>query len=163
MFFDIGFSELVLISLLALIVLGPKRLPEAARAAGKMVAKLRNFITNVRSDLDTGMQSAELAELRRLKEEFNETRQLLQESTSQLIGGGVDKFDDDGFFDDETPKLARPKKKKTKAAKSKKAGKKKTAKKKTAKKKTVKKVSKKTAKTKKTVKQKKTKKKGKRG
>lgn len=158
MFFDIGFSELVLISLLALIVLGPKRLPEAARAAGKMVAKLRNFITNVRSDLDTGMQSAELAELRRLKEEFNETRQLLQESTSQLIGGGVDKFDDDGFFDDETPKLARPKKKKTKAAKSKKAGKKKTAKKKT-----VKKVSKKTAKTKKTVKQKKTKKKGKRG
>lgn len=158
MFFDIGFSELVLISLLALIVLGPKRLPEAARAAGKMVAKLRNFITNVRSDLDTGMQSAELAELRRLKEEFNETRQLLQESTSQLIGGGVDKFDDDGFFDDETPKLARPKKKKTKAAKSKKAGKKKTAKKKT-----VKKVSKKTAKTKKTVKQTKTKKKGKRG
>ena len=159
MFFDIGFSELVLISLLALIVLGPKRLPEAARAAGKMVAKLRNFVSNVRSDLDTGMQSAELAELRRLKEEFNETRQLLQESTNQLIGGVNDEIDGDGFFDDEAPKLTAPKKKKSKGAKNKKSGKRKAAKKTAGKKKALRK----TVKNKKTVKKKKAKKKGKRG
>lgn len=159
MFFDIGFSELVLISLLALIVLGPKRLPEAARAAGKMVAKLRDFISNVRSDLDSGMQSEELVELRRLKEEFNETRQLLQESSKQLIGGISDEFSDSEFFDDNALKLAGPKKKKAKGTKKKKSSKKKTTKKKAGNKK----APKKTAKTKKTVKQKKTKKKGKRG
>ncbi|GMQ92250.1 MAG: hypothetical protein BMS9Abin11_1572 [Gammaproteobacteria bacterium] len=154
MFFDIGFSELVLISLLALIVLGPKRLPEAARAAGKMVAKLRDFISNVRSDLDSGMQSEELVELRRLKEEFNETRQLLQESSKKLIGGISDEFSDSDFFDDKALKLAGPKKKKGKGAKKRKAVKKKTGKKK---------VGKKAAKTKKTAKKKKTRKKVRRG
>ena len=164
MFFDIGFSELVLISLLALIVLGPKRLPEVARGAGKMVAKLRDFITNVRSDLDSGMQSAELVELRRLKEEFNETRRLLQESSNQLIGGISEEFNDSDFFDDNALKLSGPKKKKSKGPKNKKAGKKKTTKKKSSRKKTVKnKVSKKATKTRKTAKKKKTKKKGKRG
>ncbi len=159
MFFDIGFSELVLISLLALIVLGPKRLPEAARAAGKMVAKLRDFISNVRSDLDSGMQSEELVELRRLKEEFNETRQLLQESSKQLIGGISDEFSDSDFFDDKALKLAGPKKKRSKGAKKKKTAKKKSGKKKAVKKK----VGTKATKTKKTAKKKKTKKKVRRG
>ncbi len=154
MFFDIGFSELVLISLLALIVLGPKRLPEAARAAGKMVAKLRDFISNVRSDLDSGLQSEELVELRRLKEEFNETRQLLQESSKQLIGGISDEFSDSDFFDDKALKLAGPKKKRSKSAKKKKTAKKKTVKKR---------VGTKATKTKKTAKKKKTKKKVRRG
>ena len=50
--FDIGFSELVVIGLIALIVLGPKRLPEVARTAGKWMGQLRRFIDNVKQDLD---------------------------------------------------------------------------------------------------------------
>lgn len=157
--FDIGFSELVLITLLALIVLGPKRLPEAARVAGGMVRKLRNFISNVRADLDDGMHSKELAELRRLKEEFNQTQQMLQESSNQLVDSLNDEVDGDGFFDDDFPALEKPKRKKRKTAKKKKAVKKKTAAKKARKKK----AAKKPVKTRKTTKKKKTKKKVKRG
>jgi len=82
--FDIGFSELVLIALLALIVLGPKRLPEVARAAGKGLGKLRRFMSDVKQDLDRELHTSELAELRKLKEELHDTRRQIEESSSQL-------------------------------------------------------------------------------
>lgn len=85
--FDIGFSELVLIGLLALIVLGPKRLPEAARAAGRWMARLRRFIADVKRDFDRELHGEELAELRRLKEELDETRRLIGESSSEILQG----------------------------------------------------------------------------
>jgi len=64
--FDIGFSELVVIGLIALIVLGPKRLPEVARTAGKWMGQLRRFIADVKLDLDREMHTEDLAELRKL-------------------------------------------------------------------------------------------------
>jgi sec-independent protein translocase protein TatB len=82
--FDIGFSELVLIALLALIVLGPKRLPEVARTAGRWLGKLRRFMTDVKQDFDRELRGSELEELRKLKQELNETRRLMEESSSQL-------------------------------------------------------------------------------
>lgn len=82
--FDIGFSELVLIALLALIVLGPKRLPEVARTAGRWLGRLRRFMTDVKQDFDRELRGAELEELRKLKQELNETRRLMEDSSSQL-------------------------------------------------------------------------------
>ena len=49
--FDIGFSELVAVGLIALIVLGPKRLPEVARTAGRWMGQLRRFIADVKQDI----------------------------------------------------------------------------------------------------------------
>lgn len=83
--FDIGFSELVLVALLALLVLGPKRLPEVARTAGHWLGRLRRFIDNVRQDFDRELNTAELSELRKLKEELNETRRLMEESSQNLV------------------------------------------------------------------------------
>ncbi len=88
--FDIGFSELVLIALLALIVLGPKRLPEAARTAGRWMAKLRHFVSEVRHDLDRELRNAEIMELQKLKHELDDTRRIMAETSSsvmQKIGG----------------------------------------------------------------------------
>lgn len=85
--FDIGFSELLLIGLLALLVLGPKRLPEVARAAGRWVARLRRFVEEVRQDFDRELRSEELKELRRLKEELDETRRIISESSSEIVRG----------------------------------------------------------------------------
>lgn len=103
--FDIGFSEFILIALLALIVLGPKRLPEAARSAGRMVARLRNFIANVRQDFDHQLASEDLSELRKLKQEISETRQLLQDSSEQILQGVSDDFNgsDDPLLTDTGP------------------------------------------------------------
>jgi sec-independent protein translocase protein TatB len=143
--FDIGFWELALIGVLALIVLGPKRLPEAARTAGKWVGKLRSFIANVQQDIDRQIDAGELEELRRLKEELNQTRQLIEES-SQSVYQGIDRLADTEGADNSIglpgqKRSIRKKTRKKKAAKKSASGKKtkkKTAKKKVAKKKTAK-------------------------
>lgn len=83
--FDIGFSELVLIAVLALIVLGPKRLPEAARTAGHWLGRLRRFLTDVKQDFDRELNTAELDELRKLKQELSDTRRVIEESSSQAF------------------------------------------------------------------------------
>lgn len=82
--FDIGFSELVAIGLIALIILGPKRLPEVARTAGRWMGKLRRFITDVKQDLDREIQHEELIELRKLKQELSDTRHLMENASGDL-------------------------------------------------------------------------------
>ncbi|MDH5649423.1 MAG: Sec-independent protein translocase protein TatB [Gammaproteobacteria bacterium] len=82
--FDIGFWELALIGMISLVVLGPKRLPEAARSAGRWVGRLRGFINNVKKDLDQQLQADELAELRKLKEELTGARKTLEDSAQSF-------------------------------------------------------------------------------
>lgn len=65
--FDFGLSELLLIGVIALIVLGPERLPKAARAAGNMVGKLQRLVNSVKQELSV---QVELEELRKAKQEF---------------------------------------------------------------------------------------------
>ena len=83
--FDVGFSELVVIALVALIVLGPKRLPEVARTAGQWLARFRRFVSDVKQDFDREMQHADLAELHKLKQELDETRRTMEEASSRLM------------------------------------------------------------------------------
>lgn len=85
--FDIGFSELVAIGLIALIVLGPKRLPEVARTAGRWMGQLRRFIADVKQDIDREVNSEDLAELRKLKLELNDTRRMMQNTSGELVKG----------------------------------------------------------------------------
>lgn len=85
--FDVGFSELVVIGLIALIVLGPKRLPEVARTAGRWLGKLRRFVAEVKQDLDREIHHEELAELRKLKQELDATRNLMQDASGELVKG----------------------------------------------------------------------------
>ncbi len=82
--FDVGFSELVVIGLVALIVLGPKRLPEVARAAGRWAARLRRFIDDTRREIDREIKDADLAALKEVHREIVETRDLLSKSASEL-------------------------------------------------------------------------------
>ena len=82
--FDIGFSELVVIGLVALIVLGPKRLPEVARAAGRWAARLRRFIDDTKREIDREIKDADLAALKDVHREIVETRDLLSKSASEL-------------------------------------------------------------------------------
>ncbi len=83
--FDIGIWELALIGLLALIVLGPNRLPEVARTAGKWVGSLRRFVASVKEDFDQELRTEELGELRKLQQELSETRQLIKRSSSDAL------------------------------------------------------------------------------
>lgn len=83
--FDIGLSELLVIGLVALIVVGPKRLPEVARATGRWAARLRRFVSEVKSDFDRELHNTELTELRKLKQELDETRHVMEDSSSKLM------------------------------------------------------------------------------
>jgi sec-independent protein translocase protein TatB len=60
--FDIGFLELVICGVIALLVLGPERLPGAARTAGHWVGKARRMIRHYTSELDSQLKAEELRE-----------------------------------------------------------------------------------------------------
>lgn len=61
--FDIGFPEMALIAMIAVIVIGPKELPRALATAGKWMGKARGVMANFRSGLDAMVREAELQEM----------------------------------------------------------------------------------------------------
>ncbi|HEX8011002.1 MAG TPA: Sec-independent protein translocase protein TatB [Casimicrobiaceae bacterium] len=64
--FDIGFSEIVVIAIVALIVIGPEKLPKVARTLGHMFGRLQRYVNEVKADISREM---ELEELRKLQSE----------------------------------------------------------------------------------------------
>lgn len=82
--FDIGFSELLLIAVLALVVLGPKRLPEVARTAGRWAGRARRFVDSVKRDMDREMQDESLAAIRDAHKSIREARAELSQSASAV-------------------------------------------------------------------------------
>jgi sec-independent protein translocase protein TatB len=70
--FDIGYSELLLIAVVALIVIGPKDLPRVMRTVGHWVGRARGMARHFRSGIDTMMREAELEEMEKKWREENE-------------------------------------------------------------------------------------------
>lgn len=62
--FDIGFSEIVIIAVVALIVIGPEKLPKTARTLGHLFGRLQRYVSDVKADINREM---ELDELRKLQ------------------------------------------------------------------------------------------------
>ena len=60
--FDIGFSELLLIGIIALLVLGPERLPQAARSVGLIIGKVKRSFSNIQEELERQVRTEELKE-----------------------------------------------------------------------------------------------------
>lgn len=68
--FDIGFSELLVIGVVALIVIGPERLPKVARTAGHLYGRMQRYVSDVKSDIG---REIEIDELRRAGQQFRES------------------------------------------------------------------------------------------
>jgi len=75
--FDIGFSEILLIAVVALVVIGPERLPGVARNVGRFIGRLQRYVHDIKSDFN---REVELEEIRRLQHEMENTVQSMQES-----------------------------------------------------------------------------------
>lgn len=58
--FDIGFLELMVVGILGLLVLGPERLPKAARTVGLFIGKIRRTMSNIQDDLERQVRTEEL-------------------------------------------------------------------------------------------------------
>jgi sec-independent protein translocase protein TatB len=80
--FDIGFSELIVIALVALIVIGPERLPRVARTAGVLLGRLQRYVSDVKADISREIQ---LDELKRLQREMEESARALERSIDKEV------------------------------------------------------------------------------
>jgi sec-independent protein translocase protein TatB len=89
--FDIGFSELLIIAVVALVVLGPERLPKAARFAGLWVRRARAQWYSVKSELERDLAAEEL------RRSLHDTREAMRgfEDSVRRTGSEVEReFDD---------------------------------------------------------------------
>jgi sec-independent protein translocase protein TatB len=80
--FDVGFSEIVVIAVVALIVIGPERLPKVARTLGHMFGRLQRYVNEVKADINREM---ELDELRKLKTEVQSAARDIEQSMTSAV------------------------------------------------------------------------------
>lgn len=83
--FDIGFSELLVIGVVALIVIGPERLPKVARTAGSLLGRLNRYVSQVKQDVERDIH---LEELRKAQKDMQATAQRF-EIVAEETGGSV--------------------------------------------------------------------------
>lgn len=78
--FDLGFSELMVIALVALIVIGPERLPRVARTLGHLAGRLQRYVADVKADIS---REAEFDELRKTKDEVQRAASEFESSMNE--------------------------------------------------------------------------------
>jgi sec-independent protein translocase protein TatB len=78
--FDIGFSELVIIAIVALIVIGPERLPKVARTMGHLFGRLQRYVNDVKADISREM---ELDELKKLQASVQDAARSIEQTVSK--------------------------------------------------------------------------------
>jgi sec-independent protein translocase protein TatB len=78
--FDIAFSELAVIGAVALVVLGPERLPKVARTAGHLFGRLQRYVATVKADLSREM---EMSELSKVKQEVQEAARAFEQTARE--------------------------------------------------------------------------------
>lgn len=80
--FDIGFSELIVIGVVALVVIGPERLPKVARTAGLLFGRFQRYVSNVKADIQREMDTAEFG---KLKNEVQDAARSLQLNVNEQM------------------------------------------------------------------------------
>lgn len=80
--FDIGFSELMLIAVVALIVIGPERLPKVARTVGHLFGRMQRYVNDVKADISREMA---LDDLRKLQANIQDTANSFEQSMTQEV------------------------------------------------------------------------------
>ncbi len=82
--FDIGFWELCLVGLISLLVIGPERLPKAARIAGYWLGKSRSIVANVKSEIKEELQAEEMRQIIKQQSELEEFHKALQQGENMI-------------------------------------------------------------------------------
>ncbi len=90
--FDIGFWELTIIGVVALLVIGPERLPRVARTAGLWLGRARRFVSSVKADIDRELAADELkktlakqAQMPELYDIVEDTKQTIQDTKPSAV------------------------------------------------------------------------------
>ena len=80
--FDIGFSELLIIAVVALLVIGPERLPKATRTLGHLFGRMQRYVNDVKADISREM---ELEELKKLQTSMQDAARSLEQSVTKEV------------------------------------------------------------------------------
>ena len=87
--FDISFTEIMVISVVALIVVGPERLPKLARTLGYLLGRMRHYVGGVKNDIQREMEAEELNELHASVQKAAHTiENSVREEVSELEAAG---------------------------------------------------------------------------
>lgn len=79
--FDVGFSEILVILLVSLVVIGPERLPKVARTMGNLLGRTQRYVNRIKQDVSS---SIELEELREIERKAQAEADALQRSMQQV-------------------------------------------------------------------------------
>jgi sec-independent protein translocase protein TatB len=85
--FDIGFSELLVIGVVALVVIGPERLPRVARTVGHLAGRLQRYVSDVKADIN---REIELDELRKMRDSMQKAASEMQSSVDSELNKTAD-------------------------------------------------------------------------
>jgi sec-independent protein translocase protein TatB len=84
--FEVGFSEICMIALVALLVIGPEKLPKVARMAGFWIAKSKRMVASVKQEIHEEFQAEELRQSLQNKTGFSEFKKLVEDTSDDLRG-----------------------------------------------------------------------------
>lgn len=82
--FDIGFWELAIIGVVALLVVGPERMPALARTAGKWFGKISRFISSVKSDIDRELKAEEMKKVMQKHAATEGLHEIIEETQADM-------------------------------------------------------------------------------
>ena len=82
--FDVGFSELLVIGVVALVVIGPEKLPRVARTVGALLGRMQRYVNDVKADIN---REIELDELKKLQTTVQDAAASIQTSMNETVSG----------------------------------------------------------------------------
>ena len=82
--FDLSFSEILIVGVAALVVLGPEKLPEVARTAGRLLARAQSYLTQGKGEIE---RETQLSEIKRIREEISSSAADLKKSFTEIESG----------------------------------------------------------------------------
>ena len=102
---DFGFDKLALIGAVALIVIGPEKLPRVARTMGHLLGKAQRYVADVKAEVN---RSIELEELQKMKTQFEDAARDVEQTVSNEIRQTSAELDQSLFKADFTPSIRAP-------------------------------------------------------
>ena len=103
--FDVSFSELLVIAFVALIVIGPEKLPKVARTLGALVGRMQRYLAEVKEEVN---REARFEELQQLQNEIKQSSHKAQAKAQRKVGELTQQLDFQELDDLETVTVKEP-------------------------------------------------------
>ena len=100
--FDIGFSEIMMVALVSLLVIGPERLPKVARIAGYWIGKTRRMVAAAKAEISAELHAEEIRQALKQQDALNELQGLIDETrdAAHSFKSSIDRLPQDSLTQD---------------------------------------------------------------